>query len=71
MGGFEIQKFVATNKPPETVKYNIVSFEDGLKELLSVARDNPTGAYRLIQVAVDFVTVTQGAVCLDTAPHRE
>ncbi len=55
---WEIQKFVETNKPCETVKYNIGTFEEGVKSLINFARNNPTYAYRLVKIEIDFIKIT-------------
>lgn len=55
---YEVQKFVATNQPVETVKYNIPTYEEGVKSLMNFARNNPAYVYRLIKIEIDFIKVT-------------
>lgn len=58
MPTWEIKKFVETNKPVETVKYNIETFKEGVKSLINFARNNPTYAYRLVKIEIDFIKIT-------------
>lgn len=56
---WEVQRFVETNKPCETVKRNIATFEEGVKALVNYVRNNPSYAYRLVKIEIDFLQATE------------
>jgi hypothetical protein len=55
---FEVQQFIETNKPLKTVAYNLQDKDSGVKALLELASTNPGKPYRLVEIVVDFITVT-------------
>lgn len=52
---YEVQKFVGTGKPPETVAYGIPDFNSAVRTLNNYVTSNPEYSYRLVRIVIDFI----------------